>query len=336
MLRDSTSPRNQLEYARRARRLADSEAGLAAPLFRGKQTIVPETRQLKDTAVERPLLSVVIPTWNRSRLVCEAVESALVQRRGSVEVIVVDDCSTDDTCAVLAERFGPDIRLLSLARRGGARAARNAGARLAAGELLAFLDSDDLWLPGKLDAELRVFELLPGAEAVVSDNLYFIEGERQGMSRFEASGLLKFSGGDICWASDCPPVWAHRSAVSTCSMTLRRNALDRLGGGPLFAADLASHEDWDFEIRLFHNCRVAVLPEVWSHVRQIDDGTRPEHAMPGKPRTISQQFRFLCGRLEVLERSLKLSWPAGNIPRELERARNDTAGKLARCDGLEG
>ncbi len=286
--------------------------------------------------VKPPLLSVVIPTWNRQRLVCEAVESALVQRAGSVEVIVVDDGSTDDTCDVLARRFGPAIKLLSLPRRGGARAARNAGARLATGELLAFLDSDDLWLPGKLDAELRVFELFPEAEAVISDNLYFIEGERQEMSRFEASGLLKFSRGEVCWMSDCHPVWAHRSAVSTCSITLRRGALARLGDGPLFAEDLTSHDDWDLEIRVFYNCRVAVLPEVWAHVRQFDDGTRPERATPGRPRSIAQQFRFLCGRLEVLNRSLKLDWTAGVIPRELERARSATARMLAGCEGLEG
>lgn len=283
-----------------------------------------------------PLLSVVIPTWNRSRLVCEAIESALAQRPGAVEVIVVDDGSTDDTRAVLAERFGPEIKLLRLPKRGGVRAARNAGAKLATGELLAFLDSDDLWLPGKLDAELRVFELMPEAEAVISDNLYFIEGERQEMSRFKASGLMKFSRGEVCWMSDVHPVWAHRSAVSTCSMTLRRGALAQLGDGPLFDEDLTSHEDWDFEIRVFYNCRVAVLPEVWSHVRQFDDGTRPERATPGRPRTIAQQFHFLCGRREVLERSLKLNWLARNIPRELERARTDTAGKLARCEGLEG
>ncbi|HJU55913.1 MAG TPA: glycosyltransferase family A protein [Pyrinomonadaceae bacterium] len=289
-----------------------------------------------DTALKLPLLSVVIPTWNRSRLVCEAIESALAQRPGASEVIVVDDGSTDDTCAVLAERFGPAIKLLRLPQRSGARAARNAGTKLATGELLAFLDSDDLWLPGKLDAELRVFELLPDAEAVISDNLYFIEGQQQEMSRFKSSGLLKFSGGDICWASDVHPVWAHRSAISTCSMTLRRSAVARLGDGPLFADDLTSHEDWDLEIRIFYNCRVAVLPEVWSHVRQFDDGTRPERATPGKTRTIAQQFGFLWGRLEVLERSLKLDWPAGKIPRELERARTDTAVKLARCEGLEG
>ena len=64
-----------------------------------------------------PLLSVVIPTWNRAHIVCEAVESALVQRIGQVEVIVVDDGSTDNTVEVLAKSFGSRIRLLQLPRR---------------------------------------------------------------------------------------------------------------------------------------------------------------------------------------------------------------------------
>src|SRR5215213_6033668 len=96
-----------------------------------KRDDAPFTRELghrsrnsatKDTALRLPLLSVVIPTWNRSRLVCEAIESALAQRPGAVEVIVVDDGSTDDTCEVLAERFGPEIKLLRRPQRGGVRA----------------------------------------------------------------------------------------------------------------------------------------------------------------------------------------------------------------------
>src|SRR5215207_10106690 len=86
-----------------------------------------------------PLLSVVIPTWNRARLVCEAVESALAQSPGGVEVIVVDDGSTDGTGEVLARRFGSRVRVLRQASRRGPGAARNAGVREARGHLLAFL-----------------------------------------------------------------------------------------------------------------------------------------------------------------------------------------------------
>lgn len=279
-----------------------------------------------------PLLSVVIPTWNRQRLVCDAIDSALAQAVGSVEVIVVDDGSTDDTCSVLAKRFGSRISLLRMRRRAGAGAARNAGARLAKGELLAFLDSDDLWLPGKLDAEISVLERLPAAEAIISDNLFFDEGQLKGPSRFTTNGLLAATQGRVCWMSECPTTWTNCSIVSTCSMTLRRNTVARLGE-PLYAEGLAAHEDWELEVRIFQMCRVAVLPKVWSHVRQFDDGTRPDRPTPGKPRTPAQQIKFLRGRIEVLERSLRLSGLASNIVSELEASRADTAEQIALCEG---
>ena len=172
-----------------------------------------------------PLLSVVIPTWNRAHLVCEAVESALSQRTGQVEVIVVDDGSTDDTANILTRRFGSRIHLLRLPNRRGVGAARNAGIRIANGELLAFLDSDDLWLPGKLDAELSVFERFPDADAVVSDSLCFVEGQADDDSRFARTGLLAAARGEVRWVSECQWLWTNsRNAVQMSSVIMRRKA----------------------------------------------------------------------------------------------------------------
>ena len=222
----------------------------------------------------RPILSVVIPTWNRARLVCEAVESALSQRDGQVEVIVVDDGSTDDTGKVLDQRFRNRIKLLRLPHRGGAGAARNAGVSQATGDLLAFLDSDDLWLPGKLDAELSVFEQFPDAEAVISDGRYIIDGNFSALSRFEQNGLLAATQRRVGWMVNSPWLWTVcQNGVWICAITLSRRAVTLLGE-PLFAADLNSCEDWELQIRVYQECRVVVLPEVWSHVRCIDDGTR--------------------------------------------------------------
>ena len=86
-------------------------------------------------------------------LVCEAVESVLRQEGGDLEVIVVDDGSTDGTAQAIERRFCQSVKLLRMATRSGVGAARNAGVRHATGDLLSFLDSDDLWLPGKLKAE---------------------------------------------------------------------------------------------------------------------------------------------------------------------------------------
>ena len=280
--------------------------------------------------VTTPLLSVVIPTWNRARLVCEAVESALSQRNGQVEVIVVDDGSTDDTAKTLTRNFGSRIHLLRQPSRRGVGAARNAGIRLANGELVAFLDSDDLWLPGKLDAELRLLEQFPDADAVVSDSLCFVEGQADDRSRFALTGLLAATQGHVRWVSECQWLWTNsRKAVQMSTLILRREALARIGG-TLFAEDLLSCEDWEFQMRVYHLCRVLVLPEVWTWARCLDDGARLGRWNPGKPFTPEQQAGLLRDRLTVMERSHWLTGLDSHLAAELERFRDDTARQLTR------
>ena len=115
-----------------------------------------------------PLVSVVIPTYNCGRYVEEAVNSALNQEcRGLVEVIVIDDGSTDDTRSRLL-KYEDRIKLVSQANQGAARA-RNTGIELSSGEYLAFLDADDCWLPGKLDRQLACFLELEGVDMIFSD-----------------------------------------------------------------------------------------------------------------------------------------------------------------------
>jgi len=93
-------------------------------------------------------ISVVIPTHDRPVFLVEAVESALAQTVGILEVIVVDDCSAIDLRPVLA-RFGDKVRLERLPQNSGANVARNRGIELARGDLIGFLDDDDLWIPEK-------------------------------------------------------------------------------------------------------------------------------------------------------------------------------------------
>lgn len=280
-----------------------------------------------------PLLSVVIPTWSRARLVCEAVESAQAQRPGAVEIIVVDDASTDGTAELLQQRFGPAIRLLRLPSRRGHAGARNAGVALATGELLAFLDSDDLLLPGKLDADLRTLARFPGADVVISDSAAFNEGVAEESTRFRDNGLLAATGGEVRLLRDCRWAWTDsRNGVAIASIVVRREAVQRFGGAP-FAEDLACCEDWEFQMRLYHGCRVAVLPEVWVHVRRFDDGTRGGRAMPGQPRTRAQELLLLRDRLTVADRSHWLRGADPYVADTLARFRAETALQLARIEG---
>jgi glycosyltransferase involved in cell wall biosynthesis len=279
--------------------------------------------------VTLPLLSVVIPTRNRAQMVCEAIDSALGQSEGQVEVIVVDDASTDNTASVLTERYGTRIRLLRHSERRGAGASRNDGLRVARGHLLAFLDDDDLWLPGKLDAELSVFERFPEAEVVISDGLTFVQGEAAAPTFLTRNGLLAATQGQPRLASECGWLWTNSvNGVAMCSITLRRSVLDRIGE-TWFPEDLTTCEDWEFEMRVYHRSTVVALPHVFSWVRRVDDGVRIGRAAPGKPPTREEQMGVLSDRLKVMERSHWLTGLSGDLAAELERFRNETRQQLA-------
>lgn len=104
--------------------------------------------------MRRPSISVVIPTHNRGAMARAAVASVLAQTRPADEIIVVDDASTDGTPALLAD-LAADVRVVRVADNAERGAARNLGARLSSGELLAFLDSDDVWDASKLERQLQ-------------------------------------------------------------------------------------------------------------------------------------------------------------------------------------
>jgi glycosyltransferase involved in cell wall biosynthesis len=271
------------------------------------------------------MLTVVIPTWNRAHVVCDAIDSALNQ--GDVEVIVVDDASSDNTTELVTRIYGDRIRLLRLKDRSGAGAARNAGVALARGEFVAFLDSDDVWLPGKLEAEMRVFQQFPDAEAVFSDS------QVDGSSRFAQNGLLGATGGDVRWASECDWLWTNSTnTVHTCCITLRREALTRLGS-KLFAEDLDCCEDWEFQMRVCHRCRVVVLPKVLAQVRRFDDDSRNGRGIPGREQTAQQEQVLLRDRLTVMRRATWLKNLDGRLAAELERFQLETTNRLAALHG---
>ena len=283
--------------------------------------------------MKTPLLSVVIPTWNRAQLVCDAIRSALDQRADEVEVIVVDDASTDSTVDLVEQTFGSRICLLRLEKQRGPGAARNAGASLARGELVAFLDSDDVWLPGKLDAELAVFARFPGADAVVSDSQNFFEGVPDRTTRFAENGLLKATRGEARLARECRWLWTNSmNTAHMCGISVRREALSQFGE-KLFAEDLLCCEDWEFQMRLYHSCEVVVLPQVWSQVRRFTDAARQGRGVPGRPTTAEQERVLLRSRLTVMQRADWLKGLRPDLASEFERFRRDTAANFGNQHG---
>lgn len=109
---------------------------------------------LKPQASQVEKVSVIIPSCNSSSYILEAVESALAQTYGNLEVIVADDASRDDTREIVNGIRDPRVKLIARAENGGAAAARNTAIRAAAGRYIAFLDSDDYWMPDKLAVQV--------------------------------------------------------------------------------------------------------------------------------------------------------------------------------------
>jgi glycosyltransferase involved in cell wall biosynthesis len=259
------------------------------------------------------------------------VESALKQRKGAVEVIVVDDASSDGTAESVKKTFGSQIRLLQLDSRCGPGAARNAGAGLTNGEFVAFLDSDDVWLDGKFDAELRVFEEFPEANTVVTDSESFYDGKPDGPRRFAQNGLLAATQGRLRRADECNWLWTNSTLTAhTCGITVRRKIAEQLNWH-LFAEDLPCCEDWEFQLRVFHLGGVFVLPKVFEFVRRFNDDSRLGRGIPGQERTREQELMLVRARLVVIERSK--SWLHGlrpDLAAELERFRLETEAQLGR------
>jgi glycosyltransferase involved in cell wall biosynthesis len=100
------------------------------------------------------IVSVIIPTYNSAKYIEETLHSACEQTYHSLEIIVVDDCSTDETASLVKALKDPRVRLIRQDENGGAGVARNAGVAVASGRFIAFLDSDDIWFPTKIEKQI--------------------------------------------------------------------------------------------------------------------------------------------------------------------------------------
>jgi len=130
--------------------------------------------------VRSPLVSVIIPTYNRSERVIAAVRSATTQTHQCVEVLVVDDGSTDGTAQRIASAFGGDPRVRYLRQpNSGVSAARNLGLAEARGDFIAFLDSDDTWRPWKLQFQLECLAHLPETVGMIWTDMDAVDGDGQ-------------------------------------------------------------------------------------------------------------------------------------------------------------
>jgi len=190
---------------------------------------------------ENPLVSVIIPTYNRGWILKEAVDSVLSQDFTDFELIVVDDGSTDNTQYIL-NSYKKDIIVLKQNNK-GVSSARNRGIASASGKYIAFLDSDDFWLPQKLSTQLDFFNTNPEALICQTEEKWIRKGVR-----VNPKNRHRKLSGNIFEQS------IYLCLVSPSAVMLKRNLFEKTG---MFDENLPACEDYDMWLRV--SCRYPVF-----------------------------------------------------------------------------
>lgn len=262
-------------------------------------------------------VSVIIPAFNSERYIADTIASALAQNYRPKEIVVVDDGSTDDTAAELAQ-FGDRIKVVRQ-ENSGAGAARNRAVKESSGEWIAFLDSDDLWLPHKLERQMQCIEAHPEADFAYH-NWHVTHNESADapslLAEIEAAGVPER---DRAESATCELGWLYNEllldcVVHTTAVMMRRSLFDAVGG---FDETIRQGQDYDLWLRASRKSIVAKHPATLSVYRirsgSITTGPRSQNnRVRIVERALAQWgLRGPDGRVteqRVLDRMLALRW----------------------------
>lgn len=188
-----------------------------------------------------PLVSIIIPAFNAKNWICETVDSALEQTYPSIEVIVVNDGSTDGSGALLNDKYGNRIQCISQ-KNCGAAGARNTGIMNARGKYIQFLDADDILLPEKVAIHVRCLEENPDYRIAYSDFQYLIDSQPTIRQESPPNFKAKYQSGDL-WKS-----FLDGNFIVTHAILARRSDIITSG---MFNKHLKSAcEDYDLWLRM--------------------------------------------------------------------------------------
>jgi glycosyltransferase involved in cell wall biosynthesis len=240
-----------------------------------------QVNQRRGVPEEAPTISVIIPTYNRERLLREALGSVFSQTFTSWELIVADDGSTDNTLEYLATLTDPRVHVVALERQCNMARMRNAAVAGARGEWLAFLDSDDLWLPTKLELQLSRLAANPNCDwsctgfGFIDTNGRSIP-QRSGLPYEAHSGLI------------LERLLQFTATATIQSLMVRRSVFEELGG---FDESFLTRADYDLELRLAARGEICALPEVLVVIRQHESRTSDAERLVNLFRENERVFR---------------------------------------------
>ena len=230
-------------------------------------------------SVSGSTVSVVIPTYNRRELLFKALASVFAQTRPALEVIVVDDGSTDGTCAALeGAQFPCEVHTVRLPGNQGASAARNAGILRARGKYVAFLDSDDVWLGEHLQHVVALLE--DAGEKTVAYTQYILHRPQE-VRVFPARAMrLREPLADY--------LFMHGGYIQTSTVALPTKIARQV----LYDPQMRMHEDWDFYIRLVqHGMRFLMVAKPLSVYVDIEPAHRASSAKPHLSLQVLERWR---------------------------------------------
>ncbi|MBA3542794.1 MAG: glycosyltransferase [Deltaproteobacteria bacterium] len=194
------------------------------------------------------LVSAIIPTYNRATDIVVAIESVLEQTHKDIEILVCDDGSKDNTAEVISTKFGERVRYLAKPN-GGVSSARNWGIERAKGDVIAFLDSDDEWLPEKIAAQVEILETRPEIDLVLCG---FVEVDAQR----NLTGILVNRRNDYPHDGHILPFVVRRPALCPSTCMVRTSVARAVGG---FDQNLRTAEDLDFHLKVARRSQIAVI-----------------------------------------------------------------------------
>ncbi len=204
------------------------------------------------------LVSIIIPSYNAARYVQEAINSALDQTHKNIEVIVIDDGSTDETKNILEPYATAQKIKYFFQENKGLSAARNAGVKIAKGEYIALLDADDIFLPEKIEEQVQFLEQNPHCDVCYCDLYHFWDENPHKLLKLN---YKYYSGADVL------PGLLEKSFIAPLTVVLRKSVFNRFG---YFDENLKRSEDLDFWFRLaYGGAQIFFLPKILTKLRML-------------------------------------------------------------------
>jgi len=259
------------------------------------------------------MVSVVIGTYNHGRFIADCIRSVLNQTYRNLEIIVVDDGSTDNTSEVV--RQFQDKIIYIYQKNSGRAASRNAGIRQAKYDWIAFLDADDLWVEDKLEKQILAVTAHPEIDFLVTNACWFNEHGIVKSDYFKTMGLLPIQkqeqlGSLVIFKEKLFPLFIDENFVNLSSVLVKKNALIKEG---LFDECLPRAQDRDLWLRMSRHYRFAAIYEILTRSRM--------HTLADGPKTIVPYL----SRVMLFEKAYKENGEFENLYRK------ELATRVGRC-----